>query len=345
MGFDNRAFAAAIVDLGVRRRLRLVEGEKHLLSRPKTTIERTGGEEDLPAPETAMMGQLFANGDSILMDQKNYRTFDGARGALCTGLTAEYQDKLFKRHAGWSLLGIALVVAAAWLPAALIVATGSIGGLAVVPVLGLALFVATCFLFRAGASGSTGRWVWRVLGAILALITAILAFSTIALASKSGRALPMLIPLPILPLAISAFWWMAAPTREGRTVMDRIAGFKRYLSITEEQRLETMHPPEKTPALFERYLPYAIALGVENHWAARFATVLAAASAAGQNQGMAWYVGSHDPWSDPNGFANQVGSALASSVASSSAAPGSSSGSDGGGSSGGGGGGGGGGGW
>ena len=141
---------------------------------------------------------------------------------------------------------------------------------------------------------------------------------------------------------------MAAPTREGRAVMDKIAGFQRYLSITEENRLEVLHPPEKTPELFERFLPYAIALGVENRWADRFSSVLAAAAAdpSRQQSGyMGWYVGSQNAWTDPGRFASTVGGALASSVASAATAPGSSSGSGGGGFSGGGGGGGGGGGW
>jgi uncharacterized membrane protein len=157
----------------------------------------------------------------------------------------------------------------------------------------------------------------------------------------------MLSPLLALPLVISAFWWMAAPTREGRTVMDRIAGFRRYLAVTEENRLEVLHPPEKTPALFERFLPYAIALGVENKWAGKFASVLAAAAADQSQQGqyMTWYVGSQTPWTDPGRFASAMGGALASSVASAATAPGSSSGAGGGGFSGGGGGGGGGGGW
>ena len=86
-------------------------------------------------------------------------------------------------------------------------------------------------------------------------------------------------PLLALPLVISAFWWMGAPTKRGRAIMDRIAGFEQYLSITEEERFEALHPPEKTPELFERYLPYAIALDVENSWAHRFAGVLAAAAA------------------------------------------------------------------
>lgn len=130
-------------------------------------------------------------------------------------------------------------------------------------------------------------------------------------------------------------------------MMDRIAGFKQYLSIAEERRLEALHPPEKTPELFERYLPYAIALEVENRWAERFAGVLASAAAAGAAVGTAsWYSGQGNVWDNPGGFASDVGSSLASTVSSASTSPSSSSGgSSGGGSSGGGGGGGGGSGW
>ena len=50
--------------------------------------------------------------------------------------------------------------------------------------------------------------------------------------------------------------------------------------------------PEKTPELFERFLPYAVALDVQNVWAKRFAGVLAAAGATAA--ATAWYVGSRD---------------------------------------------------
>jgi uncharacterized membrane protein len=127
--------------------------------------------------------------------------------------------------------------------------------------------------------------------------------------------------------------------------MDRIAGFKQYLGITEEHRLDTLHPPEKTPELFERYLPYAIALEVENRWADRFVTVLATAAAAGAAaHSAAWYSGGGNVWDDPQGFADTVGASLDSTLSSAATSP-SSGGSSGGGSSGGGGGGGGGGGW
>jgi uncharacterized membrane protein len=161
---------------------------------------------------------------------------------------------------------------------------------------------------------------------------------------SSGWLWPFLPPLLALPLVLSAFWWISAPTKEGRAVLDRMAGFRQYLSIAEGERLDRMTAPEDTPEIFERYLPYAIALGVENRWADRFRSVLAAAQAQG-HQGFSWYAGSGNPWDDTGSFVNDVGSSLASTISSASTAPGSSSGSGGGGSSGGGGGGGGGGGW
>lgn len=52
--------------------------------------------------------------------------------------------------------------------------------------------------------------------------------------------------------------------------MDEIEGFRTYFAATEGDRLDRMNPPEKTPALFETYLPYALALGVENRWSSKF---------------------------------------------------------------------------
>jgi uncharacterized membrane protein len=141
------------------------------------------------------------------------------------------------------------------------------------------------------------------------------------------------------------YWLLKAPTPRGRAVLDQIEGFRMYMTTAEEERLKVLHPPEKTPALFERYLPYAMALDCENEWNNKFAAVLAAAAAAGATAGAVggWYYGPGGFSS--RGFGQDLGTALTSSVSSSGTAPGSSSGSSGGGFSGGGGGGGGGSGW
>jgi uncharacterized membrane protein len=126
--------------------------------------------------------------------------------------------------------------------------------------------------------------------------------------------------------------------------MDEVEGYRRYLSVAEQERLNILNPPEKTPELFEKHLPYALALDVEHDWSEQFASVLAAAASDGAYR-PSWYAGRSWRTGDMSGFASSLGKFFTGAISSASTAPGSSSGSGGGGSSGGGGGGGGGGGW
>lgn len=251
---------------------------------------------------------------------------------------------MFKRNYGWASAGLAAFVAAVGLAAAAIaLATGTASFLHAAGAMG-AILVTVAMLLLINRVEATGKCLLVAVALVSGFGALALGLPLVGGALNSGWWFPPLLPLFALPVVISAFWWMSAPTSEGRKILDQIAGFKQYLSITERERFDRMTPPEDTPELFERYLPHAIALGVENRWAERFAGVLAAAAVSGQ-QGFAWYSGSNSPWNDADGFARSVGSSLASTVSSASTAPGSSSGSGGGGSSGGGGGGGGGGGW
>jgi len=140
-------------------------------------------------------------------------------------------------------------------------------------------------------------------------------------------------------------WLLKAPTTRGRALMDRLEGFRLYLDVAEKDDLNLRHPPEKTPELFERYLPFAMALGVEQAWAEQFTSTFARIQA---EQGAAyrpsWYHGNFNS-ARLGSFASDVGSGFTSAISSAASPPGSSSGGGGGGSSGGGGGGGGGGGW
>jgi uncharacterized membrane protein len=263
--------------------------------------------------------------------------------ALSRSLKSKYEGKLFKRNYGWAVAGILLFAAGLWISAAALVAATDGASVWQIGVIFGCLAV-TALLWLAFHDSAVGKCLLTLVAFGALAITFALGMPILGAALASGWYLPLILPALALPLVISAFWWIAAPTREGRTVLDHIAGFKQYLSITERERLDRLTAPQDTPELFEKYLPYAIALGVENRWAERFASVLAAAAAQGQ-QGFAWYSGGSDPWSNPGRFAESVGSSLADTVSSASTAPGSSSGSGGGGSSGGGGGGGGGGGW
>jgi uncharacterized membrane protein YgcG len=344
MDADNRAFAAALVDMGVRGHVKIQETDGGWLSSDTRTIERLDSQTPLPDDEQAALSQLLAPGDTIVMKQENWEKFSDAKSALEGALKAKYEGKLFKRNYGWAAAGLVIFFAALWFAAAAIaLASGFATWLTIGVAVGAAV-AAILFLLAQRQGGSGGSCILHSLAFLFGFAALALGAPLFIEALATEWWFPLLLPALSLPIVISAFVWISAPTVEGRKVLDHIAGFKHYLSIAEGERLDRMTAPKDTPEIFERYLPYAIALGVENRWADRFAPILAAAAAQGQ-QGFAWYSGSSSPWSNPDGFVGSVGSSLASSVSSASSAPGSSSGSGGGGSSGGGGGGGGGGGW
>ncbi len=136
----------------------------------------------------------------------------------------------------------------------------------------------------------------------------------------------------------------------GRKLADEIEGFKLFLQTTEIERLKIVGtPPTKTPQLYEKYLPYAMALGVEEAWTQQFASVFKSLAQQNHTYQPVWYSGSSgfNPVYFNTGFTSRVNrasvapiSTSTSTISSSSSAPGSSSGRGGGGSYGGGGGGG-----
>jgi uncharacterized membrane protein YgcG len=136
---------------------------------------------------------------------------------------------------------------------------------------------------------------------------------------------------------------LSAYTKRGREVVDHLLGFRMYLSQAEQHIYNQLAPPEKTLDLFEKYLPYAVALRVENEWASKFDTIIATAMAAGYAPSYYSFTGNSGGHFNVNDFSRGISAGLSSTISSASTPPSSSS--SGGGSSGGGGGGGGGGGW
>jgi uncharacterized membrane protein YgcG len=344
LSFDNRAFTAAIVDLGVKGHIKLDET-------PTFTqlTSRTGGQTLSPGEEM-MRIHLFSGGNSIALTQANHKVVGGAKTALEGKLSELYNGKLFANNYGWSFLGFFLALIAI---AVILFAIGSTksGDEVAAGIMGIlipgGLLLVACGVMMGGFT-SHKRWnLWIIVGSILWLLIVGGGLAFIW-ALGGGLNLNLLIPALasylIFSVALFSFYWLKAPSREGQKIRDQINGFREYLGVAEEDRLNFAHPPKKTPELFEKFLPYAIALDVENEWGKKFAGVLAAAAAAGAT-GYAWYHGSRDWSRDPAGFSNHLGGTVAAAISSASTAPGSSSGSSGGGSSGGGGGGGGGGGW
>ena len=177
---------------------------------------------------------------------------------------------------------------------------------------------------------------------VLLLITAAL----IALNVGSGPTIFVIATLVMAVIAVVVFAvLMRRPTMRGRKLLDEMSGFREYLEIAEKDEMNLRNPPEKTPVLFQQFLPFAMAMGVEQAWADRFTKIFASLKGPdGSAYQPTWYRGSWNSF-DMRSNTDSLSSGLGSAISASVTAPGSSSGGGGGGFSGGGGGGGGGGGW
>lgn len=161
-----------------------------------------------------------------------------------------------------------------------------------------------------------------------------------------GAFVPVIVLVMLMAIVMHAVfaWLLKAPTVDGRKLMDVLEGFRLYLETAEKDDLNRAHPPALTLNVFEKFLPYAIALGVEQAWAKQFEQVFASLEQrSGVRYQPLWYAGSFSLMRMTD-FGSNLGSTMNAAISSASTPPGSSSGAGGGGFSGGGGGGGGGGG-
>ena len=342
--FDNTAVAAAFVGLGVKKYLKITNDSGEY------TIESLKGQgAPLIDSEKSLYNILPAS--PLKLKQSNHVAIGKLVNNLQNSLEKAYSGTLFHNNYGWFSLGIILSIIGLALSAFLMPdgfgLTGLFIGAFSSGLWAIILFVGLPAIKRIFTASS----IFAKLKSLVALVFIVpffgagLAIPVLYLSSETLS--PSIVAFAGATIAIGAlnmlfYNLMPAPTMQGRQVLDQIEGFRLYLSTAEEKRLDALNPPEKTPELFERYLPYAMALDCENAWNKQFASVLAAAAAAGAAS--AWYVsGGH--YGGYGGMGSSLGDSLASTISSSATAPGSSSGSGGGGSSGGGGGGGGGGGW
>lgn len=65
-------------------------------------------------------------------------------------------------------------------------------------------------------------------------------------------------------------WFMPARTITGWHALEKVIGFEQFLGRVEKDQLARL---EKTPDLFEKYLPYAMALRVEKRWVQAFSGI------------------------------------------------------------------------
>jgi uncharacterized membrane protein YgcG len=346
MGFDNKTFASAILDLAARGFLKIkFQAGSYTLYRTKTDHRA------LTPDEQELANQMFSGRDQLWLHNENHKVIGGGMAALKSWLKLNEQKIYFFTNSHYLIpaivFSVGTVAAVAYLksPAVLLM------------IAFLSLWLSVWSLVVAGLlAGSFSAWkeVFTSRTNSGSRIGKALVFTLFSLPFLAAEcfAIFAFTKFGSLPLAVFLFISIAldilfhsllkAPTVAGRRMLDQVEGFKTFLGAVDGDRMNRSNPPEQTPETFEKFLPYALALDVEQAWAEKFSGLLNEASSTGYTP--SFYSGSD--WNSFSGssFAGGFTDSFTGAISSSSSAPGSNGGGSGGG-SGGGGGGGGGGGW
>jgi uncharacterized membrane protein YgcG len=352
MGYDNKTFAAAILDMAVRGFLKIADKSGAY------RLTLTGKDERaLTLDEKQIASTLFEGRQEVLLQETNHALIKSAMIATQKWLKTAEEKTYFLANSRYLIPAffISLLVALAYF--ASLGFAGTIGGL----FMALWLTIWTVAV-SALVLGALTAWREVLRGGNSALVSGGRAFllTLFALPFLGGEALGLFFLTKLTSLSFGVFLiatgilhgvflhLMKAPTFAGRRLMDQVEGFKLFLASVDGDRLNRAALPQQTTEVFEKFLPYALALDVEQAWANKFSGILAAAGTAPAGSGAGYtpsfYSGSSWNTFSGAGFVSSFGSSLTSAISSASSAPGSGGGGGSGG-SGGGGGGGGGGGW
>ena len=347
MGFDNKTFAAAILDMAVRGYLTIKEqAGSYTLYRSKANLLA------LTPDEKQVAGVLFDGRDQLWLHNENHKLIARGISALKNWLKLTEEKVYFFTNRRFLVPGIVFSIVAV-LVLALLESVSSLFGTAFICVW-LTVWSAGCVVLII-ACAAAWKAAFRTPGARMMPAGKALVISLFALPFLAGECLGFYFLASLSSIFVAGLlvasvflhtlfhFLLKAPTLAGRRLLDQVDGFKMFLSEVDGDRLNRVMPVDQTPETFEKFLPFALALDVEQAWSKKFSAQLGSAGQApgAQSYTPSFYTGSGSNGFGAAGFASGFSSSFTTVISSASSAPGSGSG----GGSGGGGGGGGGGGW
>jgi uncharacterized membrane protein YgcG len=293
--------------------------------------------------ESKLVRNLLGKTKKIELTQSNHGRIKNALNTHKASLERDYEKIYFVTNSIYFGIGIVLTIIIL-----LVSLFSQLTAETIAPLVFLTVWL-TIWSFAVIGLVKNAWNVWRQVNNFIYIIPAITAtlfalpflfFEVMAIGMFAELSSWLFPALLIITVLINWLFYelLKAPTRAGRELLDKIEGFRRYISVAEKAELDYKYPKGRTPELFEAYLPYALALGLEQEWCEQFADVFEQKGQTGYVYSPKWYSGSHWNPVDTSSFTSALGSSFTSAISSSSTAPGSSSGMSGGGGGGGGGG-------
>ena len=270
---DNKGFTASLVDMAVKGSM-IIKCEKKKLSSAKYTLINTMNTERLSPEEKEAHAELFKKYDELDVDRENRYTLLKAGNRLTQpyhNYEDFYKDNFGVIGIGGILLNIVFAVYYHLTDRDIAYAN--------------ALMLASPFIAMVFQTmvfcidiGKNPFMKWVSIGFGVVATFAVLFFECIEVLEEGGSGEVHWLSVLFFAVPSLLFWLYARRmkmlTEDGARFAAEYEGFKMYMKTAEEHRLNMLTPPERTPELFEKLLPYAIALDLSNEWCQKFGDVL-----------------------------------------------------------------------
>ena len=352
--FDFSLISTSIINLAVKGFLRIEEVERKGVfsfgAKDYNLVKLKDAESSLPSEEAVVLNKLFAESNEVSLGSKYNSNVQSMMLSYQKNLLLQHKETLKKgqnlrfKILPWFILILYLVLLLHYgqdVPLELFVTFATFS---------IPIYVVLSFILIAIAAIRKKKP--KKLNAITlssALIVGVIGVFAIHPAYQfSPTALALFVGTPVLIISLLIYSHLIErPSKEKLQMQADIEGLKMYISLAEEKQMQYFNPPKVTPELFEKLLPYAIALKTEKVWGDKFEKTLLQSMQSVDSYAPVWYAGAA---MRPRSFSSNLRQSLTSNIQQSATSPKSSggnwsSGSFGGGSVGGGGGGGSTGGW
>ena len=347
--FDFSLISTSIINLAVKGFLRIEEIERKVIfsfgKKQYKLVKLKDGDSSLPSEEALVMRDLFAESDEISLGEKYNSKVQTMLISYQMDLQLQHKNTLAEgqnlkfKIIPWVVLILYLVLLFYY------VRNVPLEFFVTFAIFAIPTYVLMAFILI--IISSIRKQKQKKLNSIslsLALIVGVIGlFSYYPSYQFSSTALAVFIGAPVILIGHMLYSYLIVrPGKKKLQMQADIEGLKMYISLAEEKQMQFFNPPKVTPEIFEKLLPYAIALKTEKVWGDKFEKTLLQSMQSVDSYAPVWYSGAAVR---PVHFANNLRQSLTSNIQQSGTSPKSSggnwsSGSFGGGSVGGGGGGG-----
>lgn len=267
MGRYDKVFESSILNLAVKGYLKIeneeektfgIKSNKMTLIKQEKTLENDISEDERDIykslPQVAKLEYSSSLQTKLVAMQSGQRRF----------LKKNIEGNMYRKNLG--LVAISVVMSIITLIISIVFSIGMTEDMFVVPFMSIWLSVWTIGIVSMFKTTNG----FKSCGLILFMIPFLIgeAVGIGVLIHFIGTGIALLILLLIIVNVIYAFL-IKAYTKEGRRIKDEIEGFKLFIKTASEDEIR-----EQTPETFDKYFPYAYALGLENDWAKKFESVL-----------------------------------------------------------------------